>query len=55
MVAIIDLTRDYITSIHSILVFDESEAIHELDFGDFSSSVGVEVGLHVRFGSYVNG
>ena len=50
-----DLTRDYITSIHSILIFDESKAIHELDFGDLSGTMGVEVRLHIRFGSYAIG
>ena len=55
VVAMMDLTRDYITSIHSILIFDESKAIHELDFGDLSGTMGVEVRLHVRFGSYAIG
>lgn len=45
-------TRDYVASIHSILIFDESEAIHELDFGDLPGAVGVEVRLHICLGGY---
>jgi hypothetical protein len=47
-----NLTRDDITSIHSILIFDEPEAIHELDFRDLSGTMGVEVRLHISLGSY---
>ena len=48
-----DPTRDYIASIHSILIFDESEAIHELDFGDLAGAVGVEVRLYISLGGYI--
>lgn len=53
LVARVDLTRDDITSIHSILILDESEAIHELYFGDLSGAVGIEVRLHIGFRSYI--
>jgi hypothetical protein len=46
-------TRNHIAGIHSILVFDESEAIHELDLGDLSGAMSVEVGLNISLSSYV--
>jgi hypothetical protein len=49
---IVGLTRNNITGIHGILVLDESKAIHELDLGDLSSAMSVEMGLDVGFGSY---
>ena len=49
---VVGLTRNDITGIHGILVFDESKAIHELDLGDLSSPMSVEMGLDVSFGSY---
>lgn len=45
-------TGNHIAGIHSILVLDESEAIHELDLGDLSSAMGVEMRLDVCLGSY---
>ena len=48
----VGLTRNDITGIHGILVFDESEAIHELDLGDLSGAMSVEMGLDISFGSY---
>ena len=48
----VGLTRNDITGIHGILVFDESKAVHELDLGDLSSAMSVEVGLDISFGSY---
>lgn len=48
----VELTRNDITGIHGILVFDESETIHELDLGDFSGAMSVEMGLDISFGGY---
>lgn len=48
----VGLTRNDITGIHGILVFDESKAVHELDLGDLSSAMSVEMGLDISFGSY---
>lgn len=50
VIAMMELTRDDIASIHSILVFDEPEAIHELDFSDLSGTMGVEMRLHISLG-----
>jgi len=44
-------TGNHIAGIHSILVFDESEAIHELDLGDLSGAMSVEVSLDISLGS----
>jgi hypothetical protein len=49
---VVGLTRNDITGIHGILVFDEPEAIHELDLGDLSGAMSVEMGLDISFGSY---
>ena len=48
----VGLTRNDITGIHGILIFDESKAVHEFDLGDLSSAVGVEMGLDISFGGY---
>lgn len=40
-----------IAGIHWVLVLDETEAIHKLNFGDFSGSMSREVSLDVGFGS----
>jgi hypothetical protein len=45
-------TGNHIAGIHSILVFDESEAIHELDLGDLSGAMSVEMGLDISFGGW---
>jgi len=42
---------NHIAGIHCILVLDESEAIHELNLGDLSSAMGIEVRLDVGLGS----
>ena len=47
-----ELTWDDITGVHGVLVFDETEAIHELDLGDLASAMGVEVVLNIGLGSY---
>jgi len=44
------LTRDDITRVHGILVFNESKAIHELDLGDFARAMGRKVILNISFG-----
>ena len=44
-------TRNDIASIHSILVLDEAEAVHELDFGNLSRAMSVEVGFDISLGS----
>jgi hypothetical protein len=43
-------TGNHIAGIHSILVFDEPEAIHELDLGDLSCAMSVEMGLDISLG-----
>jgi hypothetical protein len=42
--------RDNVTSIHGVLVLDETEAVHELDLGDLARAMGLEVGLYVCLG-----
>lgn len=44
-------TWDDVARIHGVLVLDEAEAIHEFDLGDLASSVSLEMGLDVCFGS----
>ena len=44
------LTRNHITRIHSILVFNESKTIHELDLSDLSSAMSVEVSFNICLG-----
>lgn len=44
------LTRYNITSVHSIFVLDEAEAIHELDLGDLARPMGAEVFFDILFG-----
>lgn len=48
----VGLTRNDITGIHGIIVFDESKAVHKLDLGDLSSAVGFEMRLDISLGSY---
>ena len=45
------LTRDNILSVHGILVLDETEAVHQLDLGDFSGSMSRKVSLNIGLGS----
>ena len=42
----LELTRNHIPSIQCIIIFDEAEAIHELDLGNVSSTI-LEVVLDV--------
>lgn len=44
------LTRHHVPSIQRIIVLDEPEAVHQLDFGDVASSILGEVGLDVFLG-----
>lgn len=44
------LTRHNITGIHGILILDEAEAIHQLDLGDLSRPMGVEVFFDILLG-----
>jgi len=43
-------SRNDVASIHSILVFDKTEAIHKLDLGDLACAMSIEVGFNIRFG-----
>lgn len=45
------LTRDNVASIHGVLVFDEAEAVHQLDLGDFSGAMSRKVSLNIGLGS----
>ncbi len=45
------LTGNGVSGIKFILVFNEAEAAHELDLGDFATSILGEVVLNVRLGS----
>jgi len=40
-----------IARVHGILVLDEAEAIHQLDLGDFTGAMSVEVVLNIGLGS----
>ena len=44
-------TRDHISRIHGVLVLDEAEAVHELNFHDLPGAMGVEVVLNIGLGS----
>lgn len=43
-------TGNDIAGIHSILVFDESKSVHELDLRDLPSAMGVEVSFNIGLG-----
>ncbi len=45
-------TGNHIAGIHSILVFDESKTIHELDLGNLSGAMAREVIFNIGLGSY---
>jgi hypothetical protein len=49
------LTWDDIAGVHGIFVLDETEAVHELDFGDVAGAMGREVGLNIGLGRYRRG
>jgi hypothetical protein len=42
---------NYVASIHSILILDESETVHKLHFGNISGAVGRKVSLDIGLGS----
>jgi hypothetical protein len=44
------LTRDDVTRVHCVLVLDEAKAVHELDLGDLTGAMGVEMGLDLSLG-----
>lgn len=47
------LTRHHITGVHSVFIFNEAKAVHQLDVGNLPRSVGVEVILDILFGNYI--
>lgn len=49
------LTWNDVTGIHGILVLNEAEPIHELDFSDLASAMGAEVSLNVGLGDFGKG
>jgi hypothetical protein len=44
------LTRDDVTRVHCVLILDEAKAVHELDLGDLTGAMGVEMGLDLSLG-----
>ena len=44
------LTRHNVTRVHGVLVLDETKAVHELDLSDFTSAMGLEMGLDFCLG-----
>jgi hypothetical protein len=46
----VKLTRNDVARVHSVLVLDETEAVHELDLSDLASAMGLEVALDVCLG-----
>lgn len=43
-------TWNHIPGIHGVLVFDEAESIHYLDFDNLASAMGGEVAFDIRLG-----
>lgn len=41
----------HVSGVHGVLVLDESEAVHELDFGYFTGSMGSEVCFDIGLSS----
>ena len=48
-------TWNDILSIHGVIVFDESKAIHEFDLGDITGTMFLEVRLNVFLGDCSSG
>lgn len=46
------LTRNDVTGIHGVLVLDEAKAVHQLDLGDFTSSMGRKMSLDILLGDW---
>jgi hypothetical protein len=46
------LTWNHIPGVHGILVLNETKAIHELDLGDLTGTVGREVRLDIGLGRW---
>jgi hypothetical protein len=44
------LTRNDVAGVHGVLVFEEAEAVHELDLGDLTSSMAGKVVLDIGLG-----
>jgi hypothetical protein len=40
-----------VACVHGVLVFDEAETIHNLDFGNLSGAMGGKEGLNIGLGS----
>lgn len=49
------LTRDNISGIERILVFDETKAIHQLDLDNLAGAMLAEVGINVGLGGFGGG
>lgn len=47
----VELTWYDITSVHGVLVLDESKAVHQLDLHDLTRAMGVEVVFDIGLGS----
>lgn len=47
------LTWNDISCIHSIIILNETEAIHELDLNNLSGAMSSEVSFNVGLGCYV--
>jgi hypothetical protein len=45
------LTWDNVPRVHRIFIFDETKPIHELNLGDFASSMCAEVLFDILLGS----
>lgn len=50
MKGLLKLTRHNVSCVHGILVFNEAEAIHELDLGNLAMAMRLEVVLNVLLG-----
>ena len=48
-------TRDNVTGIHGILVFDEAKAVHQFDLGNLAGAMGSEVRGNIGLGDFGRG
>lgn len=44
------LTRDNVAGVHSVLILDEAETVHELDLRDLAGAMGSEVLFDIGLG-----
>lgn len=51
----LSLTWNHVSGIHGVLIFDKTEAVHELDLGNLASAMLGEVGFDVGLGGYSGG